>query len=174
MSNHHVVAAVSRTIRRLLWEGMKSDPAVRSVVKSERAIIVGPPTSQLEEARLSIWLYQVRPNLYLADQPMRHITDVAAPPPLPLDLAYMITPILPPGDQDGTELVVLARAMQIMAGHAHIDLSEPGFEESLRVMLEDPPLEDKILLWRALRAPMRASAFYKVSTVRIDPLERNG
>jgi hypothetical protein len=170
MSNHHILAAVSRQIRRLLWAGIKEDEATRSLIKSEQAIRIGPPNQEDPVGRLIIWLFQVRPNLYQADLPMRHITDIAEPNPLPLDLSYLITPILPGGDLDGAELVVLARVMQIMAANDHILFNEPGFEENVRVILEDIPLQEQILIWRALRAPMRIAAFYQLSPVKIDPL----
>lgn len=170
MSNHHILAAVSRQIRSLIWQGIKTDAATKSLVKSEMAIKISPPDAAFADGRLFIWLFQVRPNLYQADLPMRHITDVAEAAPLPLDLWYMITPILPGRDQDGSELVVLARVMQIMAANSHITINEPEFTESMRVTLEDPPLQEQVLMWRALRKPMLLSTFYQVSAVRIDPL----
>jgi hypothetical protein len=171
MSNHHIMAAVSRKLRSLLWQGFKADEATRSFVNSEKAIKIGPPQPGAIDGRLYIWLYQIRPNLYQADLPMRHITDVAEPAPLPLDLWYMLTPMLPGEDQDGADQVILARTLQVMAANAHIAVEEPGFAENLRVILEDPPIQDQIMLWRALRMPMRLSAYYQLMTVRIDPLE---
>ena len=170
MSNHHILAAVSRQIRHLLWTGIKEDEATRSLIKGERAIRIGPPDRKNPDGRLFIWLFQVRPNLYQSDLPMRHITDVAAPNPLPLDLFYMITPMLPGGDLDGADLVVLARVMQIMAANDHISFKEPDFEEHMRVILEDIPLQEQVLIWRALRAPMTIAVFYQLSPVRINPL----
>ncbi len=170
MSNHHVLAAVSRQIRSLIWQGIKQDAATQSLVESEEAIKIGPPDAGIADGRLFIWLFQVRPNLYQADLPMRHITDVAEAAPLPLDLWYMITPILPMGAGDGSELVVLARTMQVMAANPHIMIDAPGFAETARVTLEDPPLQEQVLLWRALRKPMLLATFYQVSAVRIDPL----
>ena len=170
MSNHHILAAVSRRVRSLLWDGIKVDEASKSHVKSEMAIKIGPPNPDNPDGRLYIWLYQIRPNHYQADLPMRHITDVAEPAPLPLDLWYMITPMLPASDQDGSDLVLLARTMQIMAANQHISFNEPGFEENLRVLLEDPPVQDQVLMWRALRKPMHVAAFYQITAVRINPL----
>ncbi len=172
MSNHHILAAVSRRIRSLLWQGIKSDEAALSLVKGEHALKISAPDPQDADGRLFIWLYQVRPNRYQADLPMRHITDVAAPAPLPLDLWYMITPVLPGGDLDGADQVLLARSLQVMAANQHITFDEPGFKEKMRVTLEDPSTQEQVLLWRALRKPMQAAVFYQVSSVRIDPLSR--
>lgn len=171
MSNHHILAAVSCHIRHMLWEGINSDEATRKLLTSKEAIRVGIPVPDDPEGRLYIWLYQIRPNLYLADLPMRHITDVADPQPLPLDLSYMIVPTFSSDDHDGANLVVLARTMQIMAANSRIVIKEPGFDEAMRIMLGDPPINEQILLWRALRMPMRLAAYYGVSPVRIDPLE---
>jgi hypothetical protein len=171
MSNHHIVVTVSRRIRQLLWTGFKTDQVARSIVRGERSIIIGPPDPSLAEARFAIWLYQVRPNLYQADLPMRHSTDVAEAPPLPVDLLYQLSPMLPAGNQDGAEQVILGRAIQIMAANPHLYFMEPGFEETLRVTLEDLSLEEQILLWRARRVPMRTALYYKLSFVRIDPLQ---
>jgi hypothetical protein len=170
MSNHHVLAAVSCRIRHILWEGINSDEATRALMQSKEAIRVGTPDPSDPDGRLFIWLYQIRPNLYQADLPMRHITDIAEPQPLPLDLSYMLVPTFPSDDHDGANLVVLARTMQIMAANSRIVINEPGFDESLRAILEDPAINEQILLWRALRMPMRLAAYYAVSPVRIDPL----
>ena len=57
-----------------------------------------------------------------------------------------------------------------MAASEHIVIDGPGFEENLRAIMEDPPVQDQVLLWRALRKPMRLAAFYQVTAVRIDPM----
>jgi hypothetical protein len=62
------------------------------------------------------------------------------------------------------------RTMQIMAANEHISIDEPDFEENLRVILEEPPVQDQVLLWRALRKTMRLAAYYRLTTVHIDPL----
>ena len=172
MSNHHVIAAVSRCVRTFLWEGIKIDETAKSLIKSDMAIKIGPPVTDDPDNRLWIWLYQIRPNLYQSDLPMRHITDVAKPAPLPLDLSYLIVPALPGTNQDGADQVLAARVMQIMAAKAHFSLNQPpDFDEQLRVTLEDRPMQEQILLWRALRSPMRLAIYYQISVVRIDPLE---
>lgn len=40
--------------------------------------------------------------------------------------------------------------MQLMAANEHIVIDSSGFEENLRVILEDPRVQDQVLLWRAL------------------------
>jgi len=159
MSDHHVLAAISRYLRHTLWLGFKADEAVRALILREPAIRISPPNSADGEARLFLWLYEVRPNRYLASHPgVRPHVGAAAPPPLPLD-------------QDGADLVVLARAMQIMAAMPHVAMPGGAEEDELRVTHEEPPLEEQVALWRALREPMRLAAFYQVGVARIDPLD---
>lgn len=71
--------------------------------------------------------------------------------------------------QDAADLVLLARKIPIMAANEHITLNGPGFEENLRAILEDPPVQDQVLLWHVLRKPMRLAAFYQFTAVRIGP-----
>lgn len=171
MSDHHVLAAISRYLRHTLWLGFKEAEAVRALILRESAIRISPPNSADGEARLFLWLYEVRPNRYLASHPgVRPHVGAAAPPPLPLDLHYMLTPNLPSLDQDGADLVVLARTMQIMAAMPHVAVPGSAEEDELRVTHEEPSLEEQVALWHALREPMRLAAFYQVGVARIDPL----
>jgi hypothetical protein len=171
MSDHHILAGISRHLRHALWMGIKADEATRSFVLREPAIRIASPDVSDPDGRLFLWLYEVRPNRYLASHPgVRPQTGIAAPPPLPLDLHYMITPLLPANDQDGADLVLLARVMQIMAAMSHLVVAGAETEGELRVTQEEPVLEEQIALWSALRRPMHLSAFYQVGVARINPL----
>jgi len=170
MSDHHILAAISRHLRHTLWLGLEADDTTRALVLREPAIRIAPPDPDDPDGRLFLWLYEVRPNRYLASNPgARPQSGIAAPPPLPLDLHYMITPLLPANDQDGADLVLLARVMQIMAAVTHLSLPG-GAPGELRVTQEEPDLEEQIALWSALRRPIRLSAYYQIGVARIDPL----
>lgn len=171
MSDHHILAGISRHLRHTLWLGIKADEAARALVLREPAIRIASPRADDPDGRLFLWLYEVRPNRYLASHPgVRAQKGVALPPPLPLDLHYLITPNLPSRDQDGAELVLLARVMQIMTALPHLAVPGTEGEDALRITQEEPDLAEQIALWRALRQPMQLSAFYQVGVARIDPL----
>lgn len=170
MSDHHILASISRHLRHTLWLGLKEDAACLSLVQREPAIRIAAPNRDDLDVRLFLWLYEVRPNRYLASHPgVRPQKGIASPPPLPLDLHYLITPNLPRTDQDAADLVLLARVMQIMSAIPHLVLPEGG-EEELRITQEEPDLPEQIALWSGLRQPMQLSAFYEVGVARIDPL----
>lgn len=171
MSDHHILASISRHLRHTLWLGIKEDEACRTLVLREPAIRLCAPDRDDPDGRLFLWLYEVRPNRYLASHPgVRPQRGIASPPPLPLDLHYLITPNLPRGDQDGADLVLLARVMQIMSAVSHMALPGGGGGEELRINQEELDMDEQVALWSALRQPLRLSAFYEVGVARIDPL----
>ncbi len=171
MSNYTVLAAVSDALRSILWQAFAADAVLRPTVGSEQAIVFSNPTETARDSsnRLSIWLYQITENEFLKNQPPArgngHTTT--QPPPLALNLYYLITPFATSRDSD---LLLLGSTMQVLYDNAIIVLRNPieNIFEELRVIFCRLTLEELTRVWEALRESYRLSVCYQVRVTRID------
>jgi hypothetical protein len=180
VSSYLVLADVSKTLQRILWDGFNQEPALRAIVGSEAAIVFKNPTETAQDSanRLSLWLYQITENEYVKNQPMVRSNGRNAGgagnkhsalqfPPLALNLFYLVTPFTPSGESDQ---LLLGKAMQLMYDNATILLQNPadGIAEDLRIILCRLTLEELTRIWEALQEPYRLSVCYQVRVTRVD------
>jgi hypothetical protein len=135
-----------------------------------------PQELQEENAEgLSIWLYQIeRDPDRLNDRPIRPSAEETVPPPLPLRLHYLMTPITdrtkPLSPQ--TEQVVLGKVLQALHTRPVLygaDLRDEfiGTDVELHLRLEALGLEEITRVWEALHDSYQLSVSYEVSVVNI-------
>jgi hypothetical protein len=125
---------------------------------------------------VSVWLYRVlRDDTRLNDPPRlrpRANGEIEElPPPLPLRLHYLITPLAQ--DAPDTEQKILGRVMQlfhtrpVLSGTAlQGDLA--GTDAELNVRLESLALEELTRIWDALEGSYQLSISYEVTLARIE------
>ncbi|HVQ35985.1 MAG TPA: Pvc16 family protein, partial [Pyrinomonadaceae bacterium] len=106
MSDYLVLDAVSKAMRRILWDAFDADGVVRPIVGSESAIVFTNPTETARDSgnRLSLWLYQITENEHVKNQPpfRARVQPVLQPgenpreafqfPPMALNLFFLVTP----------------------------------------------------------------------------------
>ena len=143
-------------------------------------MVVSPHTPQemIEKnvQGVSVWLYRVvRDPERLNDPSERVAWDQLKPPPLPVRLHYLITPIT--DDQLNvspyTEQKILGKVLQTFHSHALLrgaNLKEEfeGTQVELRVRLEPLSLEEITRVWEALEGSYQLSVSYEVTLVNID------
>ena len=125
---------------------------------------------------LSVWLYRVvRDDFRLNSLPERVRADLIKPPPLPLRLHYLLTPMTNIKAQTGpeTEQVILGKVLQMFHDHPCLvgtDLSGDltGTDYELNVRLEALNLEEITRVWEALEGSYQLSLSYEVSIVNIE------
>jgi len=125
---------------------------------------------------ISVWLYRVmRDQERLNTLPERIGSDLLKPPPLPLRLHYLMTPITEEASQTGPEMeqVILGKALQIFHDHSPLrgaDLKDDfiGTNTELNVRLESLGLDEMSRVWEALDASYQLSLSYEVTAVNID------
>jgi hypothetical protein len=173
VSSYLAIAAVSRTLRRLLWEAFSADPVISPIVGSEMAIVFDNPTDTARDPanRLSLWLYEVTEDEHVKNQPMTRDngperTRFAS---LALDFGYLVTPFAPSGEANH---LLLGKTMQILYDNASTLLVDPvdDVAEELRIVLRRLTLEELTLVWQALREPYRLSVCYEIRVTRLDSL----
>lgn len=164
--------ATSKTIEKYLDDQFKAEASLSSVtvtLKTPREMV------ESQEQGLSLWLYQVvRDEQRLNLPPERISATELRPPPLPLRLHYLLTPVKE--NKDGspeTEQLILGKVLQ--AFHSRpifrgTDLAAEfaGTEAELHVRLEPLSLEEITRVWQALDEPYQLSVSYEVSLVNID------
>jgi hypothetical protein len=124
---------------------------------------------------LSVWLYRIiRDEERLNALPERIGPNLVQPPPLPLRLHYLITPITRVQSQTGpeTEQIILGKILQTFYDHPTLrgtDLQGDfsGTESELNVRLETLSLEEITRVWDALEGSYQLSISYEVSVVNI-------
>ena len=125
---------------------------------------------------LSVWLYQIiRDEQRLNDPPVRISLTQVQPPPLPVRLHYLMTPVT--NEQTGdpeTEQLILGKVLQLFHSHsvlrgADLQAEFSGTEVELHVRLEPQSLEEITRVWEALAGSYQLSVSYEISVVNITP-----
>lgn len=175
MSDYVVIADVGDTLKKILWEKMKTDPKIYpDIIGSEDDITLSSPEEMEagDTKKLSLFLYQITENPHLKNQEMES-TDSATLKyvPLPLVLFYLITPKT---DDSKKDHILLGKVMQIFHDNAIVkgsilQGSLAGTMEELRVVLYSLPFDEMISLWESFsQKSFKLSVCYQVTPVKID------
>jgi hypothetical protein len=175
MSDYSVIADVGKTLTKLLWDNMKTDPQIHpAILTSEDDISLSSPEDIAggNNKKLSFFLYQVAENPHLRNNEMQ-VTDPAKLKhvPLALDLFYLITPNTDDSSKDHT---LLGKVMQVFYDNAIVkgsilQGSLAGTTEELRVVQYSLPFDELIRLWQSFsERSFKLSVSYQVTPVRID------
>jgi hypothetical protein len=179
MSNSQAVAAVTVTLRELLFVGVNADAGVAVADVSTK-----PPDKARGDNlgnQLNLFLYQTTIDAALrnADLPGVAPGD-SGHPPLPLVLRYLVT-AYGENDDDTVAHRLLGRAMNVL--HDHPLLGREEIEAAVRVPLPDSDLHRQVervrltpvqltidevsKLWTSFQTQYRISAAYEASVVLI-------
>jgi hypothetical protein len=133
------------------------------------------------KSQLNLFLYQTTINAAWRNLEMPRQTRPGelAPPPLAINLYYLITPFgLGEADDEAISHRVLGAAMSILSDHALLGPDEiknafngSGLEtqiERVRITLQPLDIEQMFRLWSAFQTQYRLSAAYELSVVLID------
>jgi hypothetical protein len=179
---YQALHATSATLHDFIDTAINADPFFRLVGRPWRdrgmAVRLRTPAEMLDDndEGLSLWLYRVvRDEDRLNDPPQRVTPTTLRPPPLPLRLHYLVTPVtnrLHQGDPD-TEQYVLGKVLQVF--HSKPMFRGPdlqgelsGTAAELFIRLETLSLEQISLLWEGLNGSYQLSVSYEVTLVNID------
>ena len=171
--------ATSQTVSKFLEGRFQADPLLSSFFSGGGLVVsLNTPQEMTEKPveGVSIWLYRViRDEQRLNDPPVRLSPTEVQPPPLPLKLHYLITPVTSEtsGDPE-TEQIILGKVLQVFHSHPilrGIDLQAEfsGTEVELKMRLEPMGLEEITRVWEALNGSYQLSVSYEVSVVNITP-----
>ena len=175
MSDYTVIADVGDTLKKLLWEKMKTDPKIHpDIIASEDDIALASP-EEMEAGnakKLSLFLYQITECPYLKNQEMQSLDSAKLKyVPLALVLFYLITPKTEDKKKDH---ILLGKVMQILHDNAIVKGSIlqgtlEGTTEELRMTFYSLPFDEMIHLWQSFsEKSFELSVCYQVTPVSID------
>lgn len=171
--------ATSQTIAQFLEARFQADPLLSAFFSGGGMVVsLNNPHEMTEKPAegLSVWLYRIiRDDQRLNDPPVRLSATELQPPPLPLRLHYLMTPVTNAGTgSPETEQLILGKVMQLLHGSAVLrggDLKAEfsGTEVELHIRLEPLGLDEVTRIWEALKGSYQLSVSYEVSIVDIVP-----
>lgn len=173
MSTYTAISSVNKTLVSLLWNSIKDDKQVNSIVSTENQISLSSPKTFETEAskRLSLFLYQITEFSSMRNLPTsQRDSNQTGPSPLYLALHYLVTPYTQNTESDH---VLLGKIMQTFADNAVLrgsvlrgNLSESGAD--LRLVLDSLSIDDLNKLWSTFGTHFRLSVSYSVEPVVIE------
>jgi hypothetical protein len=171
MSVSTAIGMVSESLRNLLVGEMTLTPAVNVTILA--------PDEPGGDRRINLFLYKVQENPYLKNmdwQVKRGEPARLVPPPLSLNLFYLLTSYAPNDNQTGNAAAheILGEAMRVFYDHpivpeAHLAAGLIGAGEHVKIMLNTLDLEELSTVWATFTQPFRLSVLYEVSVVQLDP-----
>jgi hypothetical protein len=170
--------ATSRTLAKFIETKFQADPLLSGFFGGGMVVSLATPQEMNEKPAegLSVWLYRIiRDEQRLNDPPVRISASELQPPPLPVRLHYLITPVTnqQTGDPE-TEQLIIGKVLQLFHSQsvlrgADLQAEFSGTEIELRVRLEPQSLEEITRVWEALEGSYQLSVSYEVSVVNIMP-----
>jgi hypothetical protein len=168
--------ATSQTLANFIELRLKTDTLLGTPFSQGMVVSLSTPQEMTEQPAegLSIWLYRVvRDDQRLNDPIERLSPSQLHPPPLPVRLHYLITPVTR-GNVGNPETahLILGKVLQILHSHpvlrgADLQAEFLGTEVELKVRLEPMSLEEITRVWEALEGSYQLSVSYEVSVVDI-------
>jgi len=175
MSLSTAIGMVSESLRNLLLAEMTLVPAV--------PVTILAPDERGGDRRINLFLYKVQENAALKNmdwQVKRGAPNQLVPPPLALNLFYLMTTYAPNDPQTGnsTAHAILGDAMRVFYENAiipedHLADGLIGSREHLRIMINTLDLDELSKVWSTFTQPFRLSVLYEVSTVQLDLLSKS-
>jgi len=172
MSASTAIGMVSESLRNLLVAEMTLVPAVNVTILA--------PDENGGDRRINLFLYKVQENPFLRNldwQVKVGSPNRLVPPPLSLNLYYLLTPYAQNDPQTGntTAHEILGEAMRVLYEHPiitreHLVAGLDNAREQVKVVQSSLNPEELSHVWGTFTQPFRLSVLYEVSVVQIDML----
>lgn len=167
------IGHVSQSLKQLLASAFTdAGPYTGTGIDLRSPKAIGTPAGGVNT--ISLWLYRVCRFDDLENAPPRvSSSGRVIPPPLPLMMYYLVTPM---SADEMTAQRLLGHAMQALDAHSrlgpeftHAELNGEN-DEPLGIHLDQQGFEESARLWHALHEPYRLSVSYFVQYVAIESL----
>jgi hypothetical protein len=172
MSASTAIGLVSESLRKLLVGEMQLSPSVDVTILA--------PDEGGGNRRINLFLYQVQenPGFKNMDWQLKPGTpNVLIPPPLSLNLFYLMTPYAQNDPQTGNAIAhaILGEAMRVFYENSIVpqEYLADGLEdarEQVQIIQNSLDMEELARVWSTFTQPFRLSILYQVTVVQIDAL----
>jgi Pvc16 N-terminal domain/IPT/TIG domain len=170
MSASTAIGMVSESLRNLLVTQMILTPPV--------AVTILAPDETGGDRRINLFLYRILENATLKNldwQAKRSAPSRIVPPPLSLNLYYLMTPYAQNDSLTGnaTAHEMLGEAMRVFHEHAVVPQTAlvqglRDASEQIKIMLNPLDLDELGRVWSTFSQPFRLSVMYEVSVVQLE------
>lgn len=170
MSVSTAIGMVSESLRNLLNEELTLDPPVNVTILA--------PDEAAGNRRINLFLYKVQENSALKNmdwQVNRNAPTQLIPPPLSLNLFYLLTPYAPNDSQTGNSTAheILGDAMRVfyenpVIPQEYLEEELIGAREQIKILHNSLDIEELSKVWSTFTQPFRLSVLYEVSVVQLD------
>ena len=170
MSVSTAIGMVSESLRNMLIGEMAPTEAVTILAPDETGV----------DRRINLFLYKAQENPVLKNmdwQVRSGVPNQLVPPPLSLNLFYLMTPYAPTDPQTGNSEAhqILGEAMRVLyenpiVPNAYLEAGLQSSREQIKVMLNTLDLDELSRVWATFTQPFRLSVLYEVSVVQLDML----
>jgi hypothetical protein len=172
MSVSTAIGLVSASLRNLLVGEMHLSPAI--------PVTILAPDEPGGDQRVNLFLYKIEENAFLKNEDWTSKPGNAnqlVPPPLSLNLYYLMTPYARNDPQTGnvTAHEILGEAMRVFYENPvipqdHLEADLKTAREEFRIVYNALDPEELSRLWTTFAQPFRLSVRYQISTVQLDML----
>ena len=172
MSASTAIGMVSESLRNLLATEMKLTPSV--------PVTILAPDETGGDRRINLFLYRILENPTLKNldwQVKRGNSSLLVPPPLSLNLYYLMTPYAQNDPQTGNVRAheILGEAMRVFHQHAVVpqNVLVPDLHtarEEIKIILNPLDPDELGRVWSTFSQPFRLSVMYEVSVVQLEEL----
>lgn len=172
MSTSTAIGMVSESLRSLLVGEMHLAPAVPATVLA--------PDEPGGDRRINLFLYKAQENSVLKNldwQVKRGAPTQLVPPPLSLNLFYLLTPYAPNDPETGNAMAheILGEAMRVLHEHPIVppEYLADGLQdarEQIKIILNTLNMDELSQVWHTFTQPFRLSVLYEISVVQLDML----
>lgn len=176
MSGSDVIGRVSLALRRLLKDNMATS------LNAEVTVLSPDQPGSAAQKRVNLFLYRIQENAHLKEmdwQPKRGYPGQLEPPPLSLNLFYLLTAYADSSSPDGnsTAHALLGEAMRVIYENPVVpqdyltDDPQQAAREKVKIMMSPMNMEELSRVWSTFGKPFRPSVMYEISVVQIDQRE---
>lgn len=172
MSASTAIGLVSESLRNLLIGEMQLSPSVEVTILA--------PDEAGGNRRINLFLYQVQENPTFKNMDWQlkpGSANVLVPPPLSLNLFYLMTPYAQNDSQTGNANAhaILGEAMRVFYENPIVpqEYLVDGLEdarEQLQIIQNTLDMEELARVWSTFTQPFRLSILYQISVVQLDTL----
>jgi hypothetical protein len=171
MSNYTAISSANKTLVSLLWNNMKDDPQVNSILSGEDQITLSSPKDIPQDKKLSLFLYQITEFSNMRNIAKPHVDpDKTGHFPVYLALHYLITPYTQNSESDH---ILLGKTIQILSENAILrgsflqgSLAENNSD--LKLTMESLTIDDLNKLWSVIGTEYKLSISYSVAPILIE------
>jgi Pvc16 N-terminal domain len=169
MSTSTAIGAVSKSLKTLLETEMQFGKTVT---------LLAPDESSSSHLRINLFLYKVQENPFLRNmnwQLKPGTADTLVPPPVSLNLFYLMTAYAPndPSSGNSTAHELLGEAIRVFYEQAivsndYLESELDNAREQIKIIPSHLDLNELSQIWSTFSGPFRLSVPYEVSVVQLE------